>query len=88
MVCRTALPDRPRGPRGGAPSHLPDRQEFAGPLAGPGVVRWSVKPNRSPARKEWPKRGSHDGTQVVEKRGVLAQPDTTLFFTSPATPQG
>ena len=25
---------------------------------------------------------------VVEKRGVLAQPDTTLFFTSPATPQG
>ena len=25
---------------------------------------------------------------VVGKRGVLAQPDTTLFFTSPATPQG
>ena len=25
---------------------------------------------------------------VVEKRGVLAQPDTALFFTSPATPQG
>ena len=25
-----------------------DRLKFAGPLAGPGVVRWSVKPNRSP----------------------------------------
>eukprot|EP01043_Picozoa_sp_COSAG02_P069760 COSAG02_NODE_12089_length_1599_cov_2.757333_2_plen_27_part_01 len=24
---------------------------------------------------------------VVEKRGVLAQPDPTLFFTSPATPE-
>lgn len=27
-------------------------------------------------------------SSVVGKRGVLAQPDTTLFFTSPATPQG
>ena len=27
-------------------------------------------------------------TPVVEKRGVLAQPGTALFFTSPATPQG
>ena len=26
--------------------------------------------------------------EVVEKRGVLAQPGTALFFTSPATPQG
>ena len=25
---------------------------------------------------------------VVEKKGVLAQPDTALFFTSPATPEG
>ena len=25
---------------------------------------------------------------VVEKIVVLAQPDTTLFFTSPATPEG
>ena len=39
-ACRTALVGHEMG--------LPDRQEFAGPLAGPGVVSWSVKPNRSP----------------------------------------
>ena len=39
-ACRTALVTHEMG--------LPDRQKFTGPLAGPGVVRWSVKPNRSP----------------------------------------
>ena len=52
MVCRTACRTanaRPHRSRHGPPDHLPDRLKFAGPFAGPGVVWWSVKPNRSPA---------------------------------------
>ena len=72
MVCRTALPDRPRGPRGGAPNHLPDHLKFAGPLAGPGVVRWSVKPNRSPDNRTLPALSGAQGTpRVQDATGVL-----------------
>ena len=61
MVCRTACRTAhacPLQSRHGALDHLPDRLRFAGPFAGPGVVRWSGKPNRSPG-------GDSDGLVTI-----------------------